>query len=138
MSDFKQELSDCRHEWALVPIEPPIDGEREFACRKCNMRRLECQYPGSRVEAEPPLDPTELMPPLEEPLHLPTSFTTEKPTQGGYYWWREIGHKEWFIVKVTIWESDWDRNSVSFLGTENVAKLDKWFGEWAGPLEPPT
>jgi hypothetical protein len=118
-------------------MEPPIAGEREFACRKCNMTRLECQYPGRRAEAGPSLVLTESMPQLEEPLHLPTTFTTDKPTKGGYYWWREVGEQEGYIVKVIIWESDWDRNSVSFLGTENVAKLDAWIGEWSGPIEPP-
>jgi hypothetical protein len=130
-------MSECLHEWVAVPMEPPIDGEHEFACRQCNVRRLECQYPGSRAEALPPLVLSDSMPPLEEPRHLPTTFTTDKPMKSGYYWWREVGQKEGFIVKVIIWESDWDRNSVSFLGTEDVAKLDRWIGEWSGPLEPP-
>jgi hypothetical protein len=130
-------MSECLHEWVAVPMDPPIDGEREFACRQCNIRRLECQYPGSRAEALPTLGQSDATSPLEESLHVPTPFTTDKPTTGGYYWWREVGQKEAFIVKVTIWESDQDRNSVSFLGTENVAKLNAWIGEWSGPLEAP-
>ena len=65
---------------------------------------------------------------IDEKIH----WTTELPTASGYYWWRELGHKEAFIVEVNI-----ERQTVSSRDTDDAASLDEMDGEWCGPLEPP-
>lgn len=56
-------------------------------------------------------------------------WTTEKPTVRGFYWFREIGGDELFMVEVyndgTMWRSH-------YIEEEKMTE-----GEWAGPLEPP-
>ena len=59
-------------------------------------------------------------------------WTTELPTASGYYWWREPGSMDAFIVEVDI-----ERQTVSSSGTDDDASLDEMDGEWCGPLEQP-
>ena len=61
------------------------------------------------------------------------NWTTETPTASGYYWWRERGHKEAYIVEI---DAQWRR--VSSVGTSKDAALDTMDGgEWYGPLKQP-
>ena len=54
------------------------------------------------------------------------SWTTETPTASGYYWWRESGSLEAFIVEV-----DLEGQTVSSSGTDDAASLDEMDGgEW--------
>lgn len=61
------------------------------------------------------------------------TWTTALPTVSGYYWWREPGHKDAFIVEVDV-----EQQTVSSAGTDDDASLDEMDnGEWYGPLEQP-
>lgn len=75
------------------------------------------------------------------------AWTTEKPTQPGFYWWRQLDG-DVTIVEMTVWK-DGGRELMMFCSDEPVY-IDKpsWMddqrfaiedsrGEWAGPLEHP-
>ena len=56
------------------------------------------------------------------------NWGTELPTDSGYYWWREPGSLEAFIVEVDIQTQTAD----------DPASLDEMDGgEWYGPLKQP-
>lgn len=61
----------------------------------------------------------------------PLTWTTEKPTQPGWYWWRNNSHFDPDILKVDVLG---DR----FVIDTDLDVLDTPPGEWTGPLEPPT
>ena len=61
-------------------------------------------------------------------------WTTEKPTQSGYYWWREPG----LPLMAVVVQVDVEADTVYSSGTDADASLDKMVeGEWFGPLESP-
>ena len=60
------------------------------------------------------------------------NWTIDTPTVSGYYWWREPGSLDAFIVEVDI-----ETQTVSSSGTDDPASLDEMDGEWYGPLKRP-
>jgi len=67
------------------------------------------------------------------------TWTTETPTQPGWYWWREYEGSGPQITQVHLFNFVWLNKP--FLGIEDIhtrTPLDNMLGEWAGPLEPPT
>ena len=112
-------MSECRHEWADVTRD--VRNQRVFLCGKCKLQKLVGRYGDLVIEAERQLGNPAL------------SWTTDKPTMPGWYWWREVDSKDGFIVQVDI-----EGETVSSSGTADDASLDEMVGgEWAGPLEPP-
>jgi len=61
------------------------------------------------------------------------TWTTEKPTQPGWYWWRKSRRHEIEIAKL------WDVDNIygQFHQDPHVFRVDEVGGEWAGPLAPP-
>jgi len=70
------------------------------------------------------------------------TWTTEKPTKLGWYWWRRnelpdemvnvLNYKGGFIVRA------YHSNPYENTDTKFELYLDQCSGQWAGPLEPPT
>ena len=60
------------------------------------------------------------------------TWTTEKPTKPGWYWWRNNASEP---RVVNIWQS---RVHASILKASGLGEVLYCDGEWAGPLEPPT
>lgn len=63
------------------------------------------------------------------------TWTTDKPTKMGWYWWREkyVGGKNpKYLVRVLEVE-----NIDGVLGIRGYNKIRLMHGHWAGPLEPP-
>jgi hypothetical protein len=129
MNDCTWERSDCTHEWFIVPTERRA-GEREFACLNCNMRRLEYQYAGSRAESEDQLGLSLNLPkpPSEEAFRMLT-FSTENPTENGWYWYRQGNVKPMF--------AQIENGKVRALAMPVDTLRLELHGEWAGPLKPP-
>jgi hypothetical protein len=62
------------------------------------------------------------------------TWTTEKPTQSGWYWLREPA----LPLKGAIVQVDVEADTVYSSGTTADASLNQMFGgEWFGPLEMP-
>ena len=64
--------------------------------------------------------------------HLETNmtWTTEKPTKSGWYWWRdEEGHAVVEVYPTETSTAVWRRGL--------LYNLNDVMGEWAGPLDPP-
>jgi hypothetical protein len=127
-------LSACQHEWADVSIDQSGD-ENVFSCLKCGQRLVAGDLAAAVIKAEQELGVTNKLLPLGiiKVVGMPNTWTTEKPTQSGWYWWREVGYKEPSILMVDI-----VAQTVSLSGTDDNASLDGMVGgEWAGPLDPP-
>jgi hypothetical protein len=61
----------------------------------------------------------------------PLRWTTQKPTQAGWYWYRGQAHEEEpFIVQV-------DRAGQFQWPDGGFQEVTLAKGEWAGPIEPP-
>ena len=68
---------------------------------------------------------------------LPLTWTTNKPTQPGWYWWRNKPGAE-KIERVQLFDFVWLKEP--YLGVETQYArypVSTIIGEWAGPLEPP-
>jgi hypothetical protein len=64
------------------------------------------------------------------------TWTSEKPTKPGWYWWRR-GHAD--PARLIYHGAEWDR-IVDFAGLDEPVTFISGHlieGEWAGPLEPP-
>ncbi len=62
------------------------------------------------------------------------TWTTEKPTQSGWYWWREHA----VPLMGVIVQVDVEADTVYSSGTDADASLNQTIrGEWFGPLEMP-
>ncbi len=62
------------------------------------------------------------------------TWTIEKPTRPGWYWWREHGLPLMGVIVQVQVEAD----TVYSSGTDAEASLDQMIGgEWFGPLEMP-
>lgn len=74
-------------------------------------------YPGSKLEA------------IESILRRDDAllWTSDKPTQPGWYWWRSAGEQR--VVQVVT--NDSDCLALWYHASEVVRHMD---GEWAGPL----
>ena len=63
-----------------------------------------------------------------------SGWTNEKPTQSGYYWWREPG----LPFMGVILQVDVEADTVYSSGTDADSSLgQKVGGEWFGPLKVP-
>jgi len=65
------------------------------------------------------------------------TWTSEKPTRPGWYWYRVQVHPEHIgITQVVLIEQyrDWEL-LMSVIGTDERLPIPN--GQWAGPLEPP-
>ena len=62
-------------------------------------------------------------------LETNMTWTTEKPTKSGWYWWRRRGDP--FVLSVVEIEGQLFANGAS------VEELTDHDGEWSGPLEEP-
>ncbi|MEP6958985.1 MAG: hypothetical protein ABI980_09670 [Nitrospirota bacterium] len=61
------------------------------------------------------------------------NWTTQKPTQSGWYWWRDFGRSTGAIVQM-----DTETGTVSASGMNKYRLLKEIVGgEWFGPLEQP-
>jgi hypothetical protein len=61
------------------------------------------------------------------------NWTTQKPTESGWYWWRDVGLSTGIIVQVNT-----ETGTVSSSGTGESRLLKEIVGgEWFGPLEHP-
>jgi len=61
------------------------------------------------------------------------NWTTQNPTQSGWYWWRQIGHSIGIIVQV-----DTESGTVTSSETDEYRVIKELIGgQWFGPLEQP-
>jgi hypothetical protein len=62
-------------------------------------------------------------------------WTTEKPTESGWFWYRgPLSEDQPMVVHV------YDVGKIFYTGPwpdGHTVRLERSFGEWAGPLEPP-
>jgi len=130
-------MSDCQHEWADVSIDQSGD-ENVFSCLKCGQRLVAGGLAATVIKAEQQLGVTNKLLPLGiiEVVGIPNTWTIEKPTQTGWYWYRKdpAGAPILFYCG-TVWD-----HVVDFAGlNEPVAFMKDHLleGEWSGPLEPP-
>lgn len=59
-----------------------------------------------------------------------TTWTVETPTERGFYWWRANPEAEPRILAI--------RNGFAYEVDPEAHALDKYSGEWIGPLQPDT
>ena len=59
------------------------------------------------------------------------TWTTARPTQAGWYWYREDAHSEYRVVNVY---KAWGEQLAA--SGENFDLFDLSQGEWQGPIEP--
>lgn len=101
----------CHHEWVGSPLKSiPLERWRE--CRKCGVVEKAVELDRFCRKLDPPL-----------------SWTTEQPTQPGWYWF-----KGWRIDDQRDERHDIELDVVRVFGP---ASCDGYHGEWAGPLEMP-
>jgi len=63
-------------------------------------------------------------------------WTTEKPTEDGYYWLKEPGEPI-TVVRVWSWSPDYDTR-VSRFDEDWSTPLPRVDGFWYGPITPPS
>jgi hypothetical protein len=63
------------------------------------------------------------------------TWTREKPTVPGWYWWR--GNKQDFAQTTYVQFSEAGNGCVSFTEGQRYKPLREVCGEWAGPLAEP-
>lgn len=60
------------------------------------------------------------------------SWTTKKPTQPGWYWWRTYNDEPWEVVEVCV-----NNNRMFHKRIGRTVEIDSSKGEWSGPLPEP-
>ncbi|HVG02025.1 MAG TPA: hypothetical protein VM842_04000 [Nitrospira sp.] len=66
------------------------------------------------------------------------NWTNDKPWQTGFYWYREPAVPGGVIFPATIVEVVISEESfVAKLGVDGDQRLEKYTGEWIGPIEVP-
>jgi hypothetical protein len=118
-------MNECRHEWADVTRD--VRDERVFLCGKCKLQKVVGTFKNLVIEAERQLGNPAL------------SWTTEKPSKPGWYWFRfgPIDEPVMFCIFVragTRGGELWVRHVLPLISEKPVSYYD---GQWAGPLEPP-
>jgi hypothetical protein len=63
-------------------------------------------------------------------------YSKEKPTEPGWYWYRRDEQDTPAVVH--IYSSFGEPPDMTFTGNDRVWPLSRIFGEWAGPILPPT
>ena len=61
-------------------------------------------------------------------------WTRERPTETGWYWWRETAQD--FPHAVLVWPGDGDVKLVKGGFWRDAKELDNTDGEWRGPMTP--
>ena len=124
-------MSDCQHEWAFVSKDLS-DDQGVFSCLHCGKRFEAGPLTSAVIMAEQQLGLTNKI----ELADLSDTWTTDKPTQTGWYWYRkDPAGVPILFYSGTVWD-----HVVDFAGLNEpvaFAKDHLLEGEWAGPLEPP-
>jgi hypothetical protein len=119
------EMSECRHDWKDITRE--VKKPRLFLCSNCKLQQLRGRFGDLVIEAE-------------RYLGIPgMTWTTEKPTGPGLYWFRfgPIDEPVMFCIFVRAGTQGgelWVRHVLPLISEKPVSYYD---GQWAGPLEPP-
>ena len=63
----------------------------------------------------------------------PMTWTRDRPTQPGWYWWRGIT-MPMCVVRIVDWRGD---GELYVRDGENLTALNECYGNWSGPIPQP-
>jgi hypothetical protein len=66
----------------------------------------------------------------------PTKWTTERPTQPGWYWHKTTNDRSMIFLSILL-VYDLENGGPLVAGHEELKPVDQLGGQWAGPIEPP-
>jgi hypothetical protein len=146
---------DCQHDWADVTTHTTKD-EREFLCVICKMKRIDKRHPVRSIVSRDDGDGFKPIAEIRDPgfieVQAQLTWTSAKPTQEGWYWAREQYHdgiwgdpicvrvllrNRHLVVEVYEESEGGEGDSMKVFRHRDSLEICK-FGEWAGPLQPPS
>ena len=108
----------CEHEWIDISTHADIPNRREV-CGRCKITRIDCVELAANLGA----------------FLAQHTWTNEKPTQEGWYWFNDGFDGDITVVVVHSGRSGLHAN-IAFR-IDDYMSLDELKGRWAGPLHPP-